>query len=775
MPGMLAAYCSCLLILLASSILGRALCGLCGAHSWTWTAPAVGFAALLTIVDTVIRLPGGGVTSLAVVVALVVISLVLLARKGLGIEIRPLLLMAGPLVIVVAVLASGAYLLNNDFGIPGVSVLNDFAGHLPWAEALSKHDSPFKLIISGYPLGGFALAGTLARVPGISALAGFQGILIATPVLLAITSLALFEKLPAPVRLMAATVVSLAYLITSALVEGAFKEPIEALLVVAVALYLDGIARGSVRWSRATAVPIAVLIAGSVANYSYPGLSWPILLIAAWLLLELVRRRKSMSTELVGRVVGAGLVGAGVLVVLALPEIVRFHAFQQTQVSTIDLQTGNVPAMLPWRETLGVWFSDDFRIWQTESLNLQHALLVFAVALFVFGIIQAWRRSESALLALLVAALVVAVYTRHTANAYNSAKALMVLSSAVVLITVRGILPTDREAYRDRRRALSPALAGTLVAAAFAAACLWSVGLAIRGAQVGPLTHTHELEQLDSMVQGHSVLFLGQDDFAGWELRGTRLGYLTVYDIPSQPVAFRPGYSFAVGEPADFASFTTQTLNDFDYVVTTGSAYASVPPANWHVVASTRFYQLWARTGVTPAATVPSGVGSAPGILVNCSSPAGQALKRTRGTGLVTAAPVVLAGSGWHGPASAPGPAATAVAAGTTVEQQVTLPAGRWQVSLQYFSPTSLTLRAGGLGAHLPGSLEHQGPYWPAGSITSTGKPLTVSVAVHAPPALATPRVASIGEVAFVRLDIPPRRVPLSAACGDYADWYVPG
>ncbi len=449
---MLAAYGSCTIILVVASIFGQTIHRLCGTDHWTWTAPTVGFAALLIIVGTTIRLPGGGWSSLSIVVILLAISIALIARKGLGIEVGTLILTSGPVVIVVAVLASSNYLINDNFGIPGVSVLNDFASHLPWAEALRAHTSPFKLIVPGYPLGCFALAGTLGKLPGISVLSAFQGILIVTPVLIAVTALTLFEQLGVGLRVMAATVVSLAYLITSALVEGAFKEPVEALFMVAIALSLYEITRTSERPSRLVAVPIALLMAGSVANYSYPGLSWPGLLIAVWTGLEVLRRRRTISRSMVGRFGVTTLIGVVTLTLLSLPEVIRFRAFEQAQVSTINAQTGNIPTMLPWRETLGIWFSDDFRLWQTESLNLQHALLVFAVAIFAFGVVQAWRRGETSLLALLAATFAVALYTRYTANAYNGAKALMVLSCAVVLVSIRGVLPTSTRRLKRQKR-----------------------------------------------------------------------------------------------------------------------------------------------------------------------------------------------------------------------------------------------------------------------------------------------------------------------------------
>jgi hypothetical protein len=774
MPGMLAAYICGAILCLASSMLGRAICILCSIDRWTWTAPAVGFAGLLTIVDASIRLPGGGWTSLALVIVSLTLSLMIIVRRGLGIGLGSLLSTAVPVVIVVGVLASGGFLINENFGIPGVSVLNDFAGHLPWAEALSTRNTPFKLIIPGYPIGGFALAGTLWRLPGVSLLAGFQGILIATPVLIATTTVALFERLGGVLRVMAATVVSLAYLVTSALVEGAFKEPIEVLFLLAIAISLWEVTQIEGRRSARVAVPIAVLMAGSVANYSYPGLSWPGLLVASWLVLELVRRRHAISRSLVRRFSAAAGLAAATLIVLALPEIVRFRAFAQAQVATIDVQTGNVPTRLPWRETMGIWFSDDFRRWQMQSLDFQHALLVFAVAVLAFGVVQAWRRRETSLLALLVAGIAVALYTRDTATAYNSAKAMMVLSCAVVLVMVRGLLPTGTPGFKGGPvRGAIPRLelTGTLLAVALAAACLWSAGLALRGSEVGPSTHIDELSHVDSMLAGRRVLFLGQDDFAAWELRHTHLGYLTTYDIPSLPISFRPGDPFVPGGVADFDNFTSQTLDSYSYVVVPRSAFASTPPLNWHLLASTRSYEVWERRGLTkPHAILPGGVG--PGAILNCSTPSGRTLSHSRGSAVVRVPPVLLDGGAWQGGATARYPGVTALEAGAAVTQQVTLPPGRWQVSLQYTSSTPLAVRARGLSSTLPAVLEHQGPYWSVGDIESTGGPVTVQVAAHAPPPLATRRYASLGSLAMTRVDVGPKIVPLRAACGRYVDWY---
>lgn len=768
---MLAAYICCGLLCVASAVVGQAICSLCGADGWTWTAPAVGFAALLVVVDAAIRLPGGGAFALAAAAVVVAASALTTARR---VELRPIALAALPVFIVLCLLGSGNYLANQNFGIPGVSVLNDFAGHLVWADALRTHHGAFSLIIPGYPLGPFALAGTLGDLPGFSVLTGFQGMLIATPVLIGLTTMSLFGGLGVILRTIAATVVSLAYLLASALAEGAFKEPIEALFAVAIALWLREFAQRTSRPRLTAAIPLAVLTAGSVANYSYPGLTWPALIIATWLVLEAFLRRRSISRAFVRRALTVSLVASGVLLVLALPEIVRFHAFEQAQVATLNEQTGNVPFTLPWSEVMGVWFRDDFRFRPLQPLNVYHGLLVFALVVIAYGVARAVRRRETALLALLAGALAVALYARGVANAYNDAKAMMVLSCAAVLLGVYGLFGTGTagEPFRDRRVAPGFRIAGRFAALAFAAACLWSAGLAMRGSFVGPTGHSDQLARLRPMLAGKRVLFLAQDDFSAWELRGTHLGYLAIYDVPSLPVAFTSAKPFAFGAPADFDTIATASLDRFRFVVSPSSDLASVPPANWRRVAQTPSYVVWERTGPTPAHAVLA-EGSMPGAVLDCSTRAGRALSRARGSALVRVPPIVLDGSSWQGPALARGPGASAVRAGGGESLLVRLPAGRWQLSMQYTSPTALTVSAPGLRATLPAALEHQGPYWAAGELVSSGAPMKIRLDVHAAPVFDTARSALLGDIAFVRTDTPPKLLPLRAACGRYVDWYV--
>lgn len=772
---MLAAYGAFVALLLAASLIGQATRQLCGLRAWRWTGPAVGFAALLLIADASIKLPGGGSTSLGVVIALVVVSLVIVTRKRARVAFTAGLLTATPIVVIVGVLGSANYLINQRFGIPGVTVDDDLAAFLFWAKTLAAHHSLTGTAVAGYPLGGVALAGTLGSIPGMNVLAGYQGMLIVTPVAIGLTTLELFDESTAIVRICAATVVSLAYLIAAYVAEGAFKEPIQALLIVAIAFVLRELAE-SPRRRPAVVALVAILVAGMTANYSYPGLAWPLLVIGVWLVLNGIRARRTLSLSSVPGLLAQFAVGVVVFVVVALPEVVHFEAFRRAEVSTINTPGGNFADRLPWREVFGLWFSDDFRVWQSDALNLQHLLLVLAVGAFLFGLYQVWSRRELSVLALLAGTLGVALATRWNTTAYNGAKALVVLSPVAVLISVYGFVAVISNHSRPivgplaavmRCRAVARTLRpmAALLGCAFGLACLWSVGLVMRSAPVGPLDHASELAAIDRRLTGARVLILGQDPFSAWQLLGTHLGYLSQYDIPSVPITFRPMRPFVPGQPADFASIKPTSLDDFEYVVTTRSAFASVPPPNWHRLMATRSYEVWERRGATaPYSLLPNQPTSAPGGVLDCKTPAGRAVSRTGGVALVRSPPVVLSRATF--------PNGGLVASGTLFNRRVTVPPGRWQLSLQYTSATPITVRAPGLAATLPPTLEAVGQYWAVGEIRSRARPLTLSLYVHAAPPLATRRLTVLGSIALVRADASPHLVPVRQACGRYIDWY---
>ena len=122
---------------------------------------------------------------------------------------------------------------------------------------------------------------------------------------------------------------------------------------------------------------------------------------------------------------------------------------------------------------------------------------------------------------------------------------------------------------------------------------------------------------------------------------------------------------------------------------------------------------------------------------------------------------------------------------GQRTSQAISLPRGRWNLSLQYFSPFGLTLSAPGFRQNLKAALDGQRPntislandgqFWPAGSYASRGGRVRFSVAAADPSFLQ--RLSGYDDIAYVGNLVAVRAgkrrvVPLHAACNQWIDSY---
>jgi len=122
---------------------------------------------------------------------------------------------------------------------------------------------------------------------------------------------------------------------------------------------------------------------------------------------------------------------------------------------------------------------------------------------------------------------------------------------------------------------------------------------------------------------------------------------------------------------------------------------------------------------------------------------------------------------------------------GQPVTAPLQLPAGRWEISLQYHSLEPVIVDAPGLlHTELPPNSSRVGPYWPAGTI-ELDEPATVEVTV-----VPQARTGLRGKLTLERgrtgpetilgtlsamPDEEPESVPLSQACGRFVDYYELG
>jgi hypothetical protein len=776
---MVGVYASAAAILLASLLLGRALLHLLGRTTATWLSGAVGFAALAVASPLLIRLPGRAGT-LSVVLAIAVLASIYYLWRGR--ERRERTAPGVPLVVIGVVVAAASlpFAFNERDGVLGEGIYtNDQAAQLYWTDWLQHAVGPEPTAVRfGYPTGPQALASAAAEVTGASLLDGFNGLLVAIPVLTALAALAALEELPPGRRVLAASLAGLPYLGASFLAQSAFKETAMAMLVLAFAVALSELPRGSPRAgphpARAAVVALILLVAAGLFVYSLPGLVWFALAVPIWLALELATGGLRID---LGALRGSARRHrrAIAIVAIVLAAVVAFSAAELSgfvgKVGEVQASVGRLSSPVFPGEALGVWPEGDFRIVRGEVSGAYPAVALGLLAAAI-GAYAALRRRDWGLIAMGVSAVIVYAGARLFASIYVEAKALAVMSPLVVLVALRAFLAAPRSSGQRMPNVLTRArhVLGAVAVAAFAA----STFLALRAAPVGFDQRGRELESLAGLVQGRPVAFLGVDRFAAYWLRGTLVRSPGGYVPPE--VKARRKKVWQQGLAMDLDTLSSRRLDDFDYAITTRAGYQSTAPQNFGVVARTSSYVLWRRSGETPPLGVIDKDGT-PGRVLDCATREGRRLARRGGTATVLRRPVGGGPGAWSRgfPFDAPGSAT----------QTLKLGPGIWQLSLQYHSQVPLTVAATGSAeeVELPPSLDGmylthqgQGAFWHAGEMRAAGsRPVTVTVSAARPSALqralGVRRQVWLGTLAATRPGS--RQVPLRRACGRYVDHYI--
>ena len=535
---MIATYASVLAVCAASLLIGQAAMALCGRRQWSWLSPSVGLALLCALCWATVRLPGEGLLSaLGVLAAATAAALYLRGRlEGAGAAAR-----AG---LPVALLALGAaslpFLVEGRFGILGTGFNPDMSQHLLAATRLEQ-GSDTQLLVEGYPLGPHAIVVALHQGLGIGLVQGFSGLTVAVAVLASLTALGAFAEASGWRRTLAALLVGLPYMVASYLAQGAPKETIEALFILAFAIGLFELSREGPggRWSSPLrAVPLALLAAGSVFAYSFPGLAWLAATLAVWAALELAWARPR-AREALRAVLRPTLLALLVFAILAAPEIGRMADFSHFE--TFDPGgpgLGNLFGQISPFEALGIWPTGDFRLTPGDGAvpAIGYYLgVALALALLAAGLLWALTHREGAFIAALLAAIGAYAAARIGGTAYTAAKAVAMIAPPAMVLIVRPLATARRPTLAPRHRAGQGATREGLVrlaGASFAAAAAGCTLLALANAPVGPTSYSAALAELRREVGPGPTLilapraFLDEEhgrEYLAWELRGGRV------------------------------------------------------------------------------------------------------------------------------------------------------------------------------------------------------------------------------------------------------------
>jgi hypothetical protein len=559
---MLGTYVGALALLVAAAAVGQAIFALCGRNRWSWLAPAVGLAALMPIAWWSVRLPGEGTAAIVVVAVVAVGAIAFLAGRATGLADAARL--GVPVAAAALLLASIPFIVEGRFGILGTGLNPDMSQHLFAADRLADSGSE-RLISSGYPLGPHSLAVALNGL-GISLVHGFGAVTVTTALVASLAPLGLLSRLPAARRITAALLVGFAYMTAAYLTQGAFKETLQAAFLLAFAIGLERLARGRlVRRRTARAVPLAVLAAGSIYVYSFPGLLWLGGAAGAWAVAELAIAMREGGRARVEDVVRGAVrptaIALGVLILAIVPEVGRmidFASFETFDPGGAGL--GNLFNPLSPLEALGIWPSGDFRLDPGDGAApaiVYHLGGAIGLAALAFGLWWWLRRSERAVPAALAVAALLIAYAHIGGTPYQEAKAIALAAPLAMLISIRAlaeVAPTARQAegiLRRRRIArLFPHSArlarARLGLAALAAAFTVGAGgcslIALANGPVGPTSYSPALAELRPLA-GPTLVLLPADvradehgrDYYVWELRGGRVCVADEADAGGEP------------------------------------------------------------------------------------------------------------------------------------------------------------------------------------------------------------------------------------------------
>jgi hypothetical protein len=769
---MIGTYASAALICAVSLLVGRAVLNLAGEEgSRAWLGPAVGFGAVLTVSGFLARAPGHATTATLGLLALIVVATLILWRRPSRLAASGLLREGLPVAVVVIAVLSIPFAINGRWGLLGVGFNNDLGLHLAWAEWLRSGLGPAPE--AGYPLGPHALAAAVAAVPGIGLGQAFVGEIVAIGVLTALTALAALGDLGPARRTLAATLVAISYLGASYFAQGAFKESAEALFVLAFALVLREPGRPPAGlWPRVLfALPYLTLAGGIFFSYSFAGLAWPVAILILWgLTVPAVRRamapRALLRTVLRPATLLTIVILSGLAVLLTLVGPYAFvHGFNRVA------GTNTYGPVSPV-EALGVWPASNYRLDAAGGAHLAGLAGTIAALAVVLGAVWWVKRRDFAVPVALTACAALYLASLATSGEYSQAKALMIVAPLAMLVAIRPLL------FKLSRRGVAR-IGWTVLAVAFVAGAVYSSLLALRDAPVGPPGHGAELQTFMPVLRGEPVLYAGQDRYAAYELLGADT-HVPLVEFPDADVSPNPEKPFDTGDaysPIDFDSFSRGTLDRFPYLITGRAAWNSEAPPGFRQVAASPSYLLWKRTGSPPLDRHVLLEGTEPAARADCAAPEIRILTGNPGRASLFPAAAIGGKGRWDPDAI--------LQTGEEASQTLDLPAGRWRLSLQYFSPFGLKLSAPGFRQPLKPALDGQRPntislandgqFWPAGEIRSDGEPIRFTISAEEPSTLQRlsgyTGKANLGKLVAVPSK-PHRIVPLRSACGNWIDWY---
>ena len=340
----------------------------------------------------------------------------------------------------------------------------------------------------------------------------------------------------------------------------------------------------------AAAVIVAIPLAAILATYNAAGAPY-VLALAGSALVASVFVHRRLPTLAWLRPGAVGVIAFAVLAAPALKTIEQFFrvatvGFTGSSASAPPL--GQLLRALPLSEVVGVWLQGDYRVQVSPGLS-NHAEVIATVAilvLFALGMLHALRKREPAPLMGTVTMGLVLLIVYPKAIPYAQAKLLAIASPIVVLGAAQGLA-----AMRVRR--LLPV--AVLVGGGLAAGVLMSDALAYHHDPVAPTTRLIAMREVGHFLGDRGPVLVSEfDEFAKYFAYPAPLWVGTEYPTPENLALITPGGIYA--QSFDLDALQLPFVESFPYILDRRSPSESRPPANFRLIYSNYFYEVWKRT-----------------------------------------------------------------------------------------------------------------------------------------------------------------------------------
>jgi hypothetical protein len=554
----------------------------------------VGFAGMVCLSQVVVR-----VVPDATPYVVLAVGLAGLAAGVRRLRAAPLDRSAALMALAVFGLYAAPVVLTGEATFLGYGNLGDAGFHFALVDALMAHGydigelpySSFSGTVqsyydTSYPTGAHTVLGSLRTFTGTDVAWLLQPYLTC---LVAASALGLYALVGGRTRWPAAAAAGLAA--SSGLVyvyadnQQALKELAALLCIVTATGVVRPLVAAPATWR--AAIPAAVTAAGALGVLSLAVAPWIGSLALVAVVALLVRHRERRTA--VALQAGAFALVAGLLALPALIELGTFVQVTNTALTGAQ-ELGNLLRPLPFTQALGVWPTVDFR----EPLQGAVAPVFVGAAgvAALLGLVQAVRDRRFGVLLFAAVSILGFLAVAGRASPWAYAKALMLLSPALVLLA--GALAVGLHEAGRRRLAV-------VVLAVLGAGVLWTDARTYHSASPAPRERLEELAAIGERFDGRGPLgYFEYEEFAKHFLRDAApSGQSEAFRLPGPEYA--PGKGLRFGYSTDTDDFVPASLLDtFRLLLVRRGPLTSRPSAGWTRAYAGSYYDVYARADEAP-------------------------------------------------------------------------------------------------------------------------------------------------------------------------------